>query len=92
MELFGESPSRALLTARPRHAPALMLLARQHGLPVEELGALEGRRLSIELTGQGATGAAEARGSGVADPLEVSLDDLRHAWEHGLTRALGEED
>jgi hypothetical protein len=45
----------------------------------------------IELTGQGATGAAEARGSGVADPLEVSLDDLLHAWDHGLTRALGEE-
>ena len=91
VELFGESPSRAVLTCRPRHLPALHLLARQHGLPVEDLGTLEGRRLVIELTGQGATGAAEARGSGVADPLEVSLDDLLHAWDHGLTRALGEE-
>jgi hypothetical protein len=45
----------------------------------------------IELTGSGATGAAEARGSRVADALEVPVADLRHAWDHGLARALGWE-
>ena len=89
--LFGESPSRVVLSARPRFQPALMLLARQHGLPVESLGTVGGARLVIALTGSGATGAAEERGSGVADALDVPLPDLRHAWDHGLPRALGWE-
>jgi poly(3-hydroxybutyrate) depolymerase len=48
-------------------------------------------RLVVELHGSGATGAAEDRGSRVADALDVSLDDLRHAWRGGLERALGWE-
>jgi phosphoribosylformylglycinamidine synthase len=91
VELFGESPSRLVLTARPRHAPALELLARQHGLPAERIGAVLGARLVIGLAGAGATGAAEDRGGDVADELDVSLDDLRHAWDRGLERALGWE-
>ena len=91
VELFGESPSRLILTTRPRHAPALALLARHFGLPVETLGVVGGERVVIELTGSGATGAAEERGSRVADALDVAVADLRHAWDHGLARALGEE-
>jgi phosphoribosylformylglycinamidine synthase len=91
VELFGESPSRVVLACRPRYAPALVLLARQHGLPIEALGTIGGDRLHIELTGAGATGAAEERGSKVADALDVPLHDLRHAWDHGLPRALGWE-
>jgi poly(3-hydroxybutyrate) depolymerase len=73
-----------------------VLLARQHGLPADELGEVTPRpsdggppRLVIELHGAGATGAAEDRGSRVADALIVGLDELRHAWEGGLARALG---
>jgi phosphoribosylformylglycinamidine synthase len=91
VELFGESPSRLVVTTPPRYAAALILLARQHGLPAEELGIVGGDRLVIELTGSGATGAAEERGSRVADALEVPLHDLRHAWDSGLPRALGWE-
>ena len=91
VDLFGESPSRLVLSCRPRHAAALELLARQHGLPVESIGSVGGDRLVMELAGSGATGAAEERGSRVADALEVPLADLRHAWEHGLSRALGWE-
>jgi phosphoribosylformylglycinamidine synthase II len=87
--LFGESPSRLVLSCRPRHAPAIELLARQFGLAASELGSVGGDRLRIELTGQGATGAAEERGSRVADALDVSVADLRHAWDNGLARALG---
>jgi phosphoribosylformylglycinamidine synthase len=88
--LFGESPSRVVVETTPRHAPAFELLARQHGLPVEALGTTGGDRLVIELTGgRGATGAAEERGGGIADALDVPVADLRHAWEHGLNRALG---
>jgi phosphoribosylformylglycinamidine synthase len=91
VDLFGESPSRIVATARPRHAPALVLLARQFGLPVEMLGTVGGDRLTIELAGAGATGAAEERGSRVADPIDLAVADLAHAWEHGLARALGWE-
>ena len=91
VELFGESPSRVVITCRPRHAPALELLARRHGQPVEVLGAVGGDRLIVELAGQGATGAAEERGSRVADAIDVAVADLVHAWEHGLGRALGQE-
>jgi phosphoribosylformylglycinamidine synthase len=91
VELFGESPSRIVMTATPRHAPALTLLARQHGLPVEALGTVGGERLTIQLVGTSSTGASEERGSTIADVLDVSLTQLRHAWDHGLTRALGWE-
>jgi phosphoribosylformylglycinamidine synthase II len=91
VELFGESPSRVVLTAMPRHAPALVLLARQHGLPVEALGSVGGDLLRIQLVGSGATGASEERGSTIADVLEVPLTALRHAWDHGLPRGLGWE-
>jgi len=98
VDLFGESPSRIVVSATPRHAPALVLLARQHGLPIEDLGEVTAPHddgtlamLVVELHGSGATGSAEDRGSRVADELTVSLDELRHAWEGGLSRALGWE-
>jgi len=91
VDLFGEAPSRIVVTCRPRYVAALELLARQHGLPTEALGTVGGERLVMELTVAGATGAAEERGARVADTLNVPLADLRHAWEHGLARALGWE-
>jgi hypothetical protein len=78
-------------TCRVAHAAALELLARQHGLPMERVGSVEGDTLVIESTGAGPMGAAEDRGSRVADALEVPLADLRHAWDHGLARSLGWE-
>ena len=92
VDLFGESPSRLIVSADPPHAAAAELLARQHGLPVERIGTVGGERLHVDLAGAGATGAAEERGSTVADAIDVALADLRRAWEHGLPRALGWDD
>ena len=92
VDLFGESPSRLVVSAPPRHAPALVLLARQHGLPIEELGevaAADAGRLVIELAGSGATGAAEERGSRVADALDVALDRPPPRLGARPARALG---
>ena len=88
VDLFGESPTRIVVTTRPRHAAAFELLARRHGLPIEHLGSVGGSRLVVELIGSGATGASEARGSRVADPIDLPLAELEHAWNHGLARAL----
>jgi phosphoribosylformylglycinamidine synthase len=89
--LFGESPSRLVVEVAQRHVPAFELLARSYGLPAEGLGLTGGERLLVELAGEGATGAAEERGSRIADAIEVSITDLRHAWDQGLPRALGWE-
>ncbi len=89
--LFGEGPTRLIVEVAPRHVPAFELLARAHGLPAEAMGTTGGARLVVELAGEGATGAAEERGSRIADALDVPVADLRHAWEHGLPRALGWE-
>ena len=92
VELFGESPTRLVVTCdpvRPRGDPRAR--GRGHGVPVERLGTVGGDRLVISLVGRGATGAAEERGARVADEVDVPLVDIRHAWEHGLPRALGEE-
>ncbi len=89
VDLFGESPSRLVVTATPRFVPALELLARQHGLPFEALGTVGGERVVIDLVEAGATGPAEERGSRIADALDARVVDLRHAWSHGLERALG---
>ncbi len=89
--LFGESPSRAVLAAPAAAVGALVALAAEHGVPLAELGVTGGDHLLIELAGEGATGAAEERGARVADAVDLALADLRHAWEHGLPRALGVE-
>ncbi|HET7027466.1 MAG TPA: phosphoribosylformylglycinamidine synthase subunit PurL [Candidatus Limnocylindrales bacterium] len=89
VELFGESPSRAVVSCAPRHASAVVLLARQHGLPIAEIGRVGGPRVVVELVDSGTTGNAEERGSTVADAIDVAVEDLARAWEAGLPRALG---
>jgi phosphoribosylformylglycinamidine synthase len=91
VELFGESPSRVVVSCRPDDTRALDALARDHGLPIAYLGTVGGERLTIELANAGSTGAAEERGGRVADALDVAVADLRHAWDSGLSRALGWE-
>ena len=84
VELFGESPSRVVVTCRPAAWPRLAAVAAEHGVTLERLGLTGGQRLSVELVGEGATGAAEERGADIADPIDVELASLRHAWAGGL--------
>jgi phosphoribosylformylglycinamidine synthase len=89
VELFGESPSRAVVTCAPGDADTLVALARRHGLPIERIGVVGGDRLVVELAGAGATGGAEERGESIADPIDVAVADLARVHEAGLPRALG---
>jgi phosphoribosylformylglycinamidine synthase len=89
VDLFGESPSRLIISTRPGDAARLTRLTREHDLPFVQVGSVGGDRLIVELAGASATGAAEERGSRVADAIDVLLADLERAWELGLPRALG---
>jgi phosphoribosylformylglycinamidine synthase len=89
VELFGEAPSRAVVTCKPAAWERLAAIADRHGVPLEELGVTGGETLRIGLRGEGSTGAAEDRGAGIADPIEVDLATLRHAWESALPRLFG---
>ncbi|MEK7872616.1 MAG: AIR synthase-related protein, partial [Chloroflexota bacterium] len=44
--LFGEPPSRIVVSLAPEDAPRLAGLARRHGAPLHRLGVVEGRRLA----------------------------------------------
>ena len=89
VDLFGESPSRVIVSARAGDIDRLAGLARDNGLPIVQIGTVGGDRLVVELAGASATGAAEERGSRVADAIDVPVADLERAWDHGLPRALG---
>jgi phosphoribosylformylglycinamidine synthase len=89
VDLFGESPSRIVVSCRPADATELVALAGGHGVPLVELGEVGGDRLVIDLAGAGATGAAEERGSRVADSLDLGVEELDRIWRTGLSRALG---
>ena len=90
VSLFGESPSRAVVTIAEDNWSVLARLASSRRIAARRLGTVGGDRLRIKLVGVGATGAAEERGAGVADELDVSLDELRRAWIGALPRVLGQ--
>ncbi len=90
-DLFGESPSRVLVTVQPADWDALVALATAAGVPLRALGETGGDRLRIRLVGEGSPRGADERGAGIADDLDEPLDVLRDAWEHGLPRALGDD-
>ena len=59
--LFGESPSRIVISARPENVDRIRAIASRHGAPVGEIGRVGGRELEIRAEGKAAVraGAAE---------------------------------
>lgn len=47
--LFGESPSRILLSISPVHAERVMAIAREHDVPVQDIGTVGGDRLIVHV-------------------------------------------
>jgi phosphoribosylformylglycinamidine synthase len=90
--LFGEGPSRVVVSASEEGWTHLVALARERGVAVERLGETGGDRLRIRLAGAGAVGLLEERGSAHVDLLDTAIDLLREAWLAGLPRALGDDD
>jgi phosphoribosylformylglycinamidine synthase len=72
--LFGEAPSRILVTAAPEEVERLIRIAREWAVPVQVLGHVGGDRLQVRL--------------GAVARVSVSVEALADAFENGLARAL----
>ena len=72
--LFGESPSRIIVSVTPARGDELLGLARSVGVPAAVIGRTGGDRLTVSVAGDM-----------VAD---VALETAEHAWATGLTRHL----
>ncbi|MBX7221125.1 MAG: phosphoribosylformylglycinamidine synthase subunit PurL [Blastocatellia bacterium] len=72
--LFGESPSRMLVTTTAANLAALLELAEQHHIPAQMLGTLEGERLHVTLDG--------------TPVLDEPVAELESAWRSALGTAI----
>jgi phosphoribosylformylglycinamidine synthase len=72
--LFGEAPSRIVVTVAPGDVDRLMVLAEKRAVPAYVLGRVGGPSLEVRV--------------GAAARLSVPSDALADAFENGLARAL----
>ena len=74
--LFGESPSRAVASVSPARVQRVLTLAREYGVPVEDVGVVGGDRLIVRVDGQ------------AVDSLNVPVAALYERWSQSLERKL----
>jgi phosphoribosylformylglycinamidine synthase len=72
--LFGEAPSRIVVTVAPGDMERLMQIVRDRAVPVQVLGYVGGDRLEVRI--------------GTMVRLSLSTEALADAFENGLARAL----
>jgi phosphoribosylformylglycinamidine synthase len=72
--LFGEAPSRIVVTATPGDVERLTRIVREWAVPVQILGHVGGDRLQVRV--------------GAAARVSLSVEVLADAFENGLARAL----
>ena len=70
--LFGEAPSRVVVSATPGERDRLLARARALSVPAAVIGQTGGERLAISVAG--------------AIVADIGLDEAEQAWAHGLTR------
>ncbi len=80
--LFGESPSRVVLSVSPAHVERTLAIAGECGVPAEDIGRVGGDELVIRIRGRG-------DGQGRAgEAIQVPVATLHERWSHSLERKL----
>ena len=74
--LFGESPSRAVASVSPARVQHVLTIAREYGVPVEDVGAVGGDRLIVRVDGH------------AAETINVPVAALFERWSQSLERKL----
>ena len=77
--LFGESPSRVLVTVAPHQVEEALRAAREGGISASCIGQVGGDSFNLSVM-------SETNSKSCA--MAVSLDALSNAWEHSLERVL----
>ena len=80
--LFGESPSRVLISIKPEHVNQIMETVQRLGVPITPLGQVtEG---NMDVTVQGSHDQPVCQ-------FSMSLSEMADQWHHSLARQLGTE-
>lgn len=74
--LFGESPSRAVASVSPAQVRRVLTIAREYGVPVEDVGVVGGERLIVRVDGQ------------AVDSINVPVAALYERWSQSLEHKL----
>ena len=74
--LFGESPSRAVASVSPARVEQVLTVAREYGVPVEDVGVVGGDRLIVHVDGH------------AVETLNVPVAALFERWSQSLERKL----
>jgi len=72
--LFGEAPSRIVVSVSKDNVPALEKIAKKHSVPYSVLGSVEGARLNIQWAG--------------AQVIDVPLAELSNTWRNAIPSRL----
>lgn len=80
--LFGESPSRVVVSVKPEHVKQVMELVQGAGVPSTELGQVTQGNMDITV-----------RGADDQPVCQISLapSEMADQWHHALERQLGAE-
>lgn len=77
--LFGEGPSRAVVSLPPAALRRLEETAAAFGVPLRRIGTVGGDRIRMEVR----------KGARRETVMDLPLGRLADAWEHGIERAMG---
>ncbi|MDH3504025.1 MAG: phosphoribosylformylglycinamidine synthase subunit PurL [Nitrospirota bacterium] len=80
--LFGESPSRVVVSIKPEHAKQVMELVQRSGVPSTDLGQVTQGNMDIAVRGTGDQPVCQ---------ISMSLSEMGDQWHHALARQLGAE-
>ena len=80
--LFGESPSRVLISIKPEHVEQMMQTIQNSGIPITELGRVTQKNMDVTVRGPQEQAVCQ---------MKVSLSEMADQWHNSLARQLGTE-